>query len=168
MADTLTPAQRSRCMAAIRSKNTGPEMLVRRLVHRLGYRYRLHVRGLPGTPDMVLPRHRKIIEVRGCFWHGHHCGAFTLPATRRKFWKAKFERNLQRDRLNLRRLRRAGWRVLVLWECEVNREGKLLSKISRFLGSWARRSDPSPRLRRAQDQFSPSRGRVTQSAAQYR
>ncbi len=124
-----------RCMAAIRSKNTRPEVLVRRLVRGMGFGFRLHVRGLPGTPDMVLPRHRKIIDVRGCFWHGHTCARFTLPATRRRFWARKFKRNIERDGTNLRRLRKAGWRVLVLWECQTSSRSKLLRRLEKFLES---------------------------------
>ena len=133
MPDTLTPSQRSRCMAAVRSTDTTPELRVRRLVHRLGFRFRLHVRGLPGRPDIVLPRHRKIIEVRGCFWHSHNCGRFKIPATRRRYWAAKFARNAERDRRTLRQLRRSGWRVLIVWECEAKPEKKLLRKLSKFL-----------------------------------
>jgi len=120
-------------MAAIRSTNTTPELIVRRLVHRLGYRFRLHAADLPGRPDIVLPRHRKIIEVRGCFWHGHSCGRFRLPATRRGYWKAKFARNIERDRRTLGQLRRAGWRVLVVWECDLGSESKLLRRLAKFL-----------------------------------
>jgi DNA mismatch endonuclease, patch repair protein len=122
-------------MAAIRSKNTAPELIVRRLVHRLGYRFRLHVRRLPGTPDIVLPRHRKIIEVRGCFWHGHTCGRFRMPATRRRYWAAKFARNSERDRDSLRRLRKLGWRVLIVWECGVKSEANLQRRLLNFLSN---------------------------------
>jgi DNA mismatch endonuclease Vsr len=121
-------------MAAIRSTDTTPELRVRRLVHRLGFRFRLHVRGLPGRPDIVLPRHRKIIEVRGCFWHRHHCGRFRMPATRRRYWQAKFERNVERDKASLRQLRKMGWRVLVIWECQTTQENQLFHRLVNFLG----------------------------------
>src|SRR5271154_5907111 len=97
MADSVTKAQRSRIMAAVRSKDTTPELTVRRLVHRLGYRYRLHVRTLPGTPDLVFPSRQKIINVSGCFWHMHGCGRCRIPAAHRTYWQEKLERNKKRD-----------------------------------------------------------------------
>ena len=108
---------------------------MRRLVHSLGYRYRLHVRSLPGTPDLVFSRRRKIIDVRGCFWHQHHCGRCRIPKARRSYWLAKLERNRRRDQRNLRALRRAGWRVLVIWECQttVAQRARLRDRIVRFL-----------------------------------
>jgi DNA mismatch endonuclease (patch repair protein) len=136
VADVMTPQQRSRCMSRIRSKHTTPEMIVRRISHGLGFRHRLHVRRLPGTPDLVYPRLRKIIEVRGCFWHMHSCGRCRIPATRRKWWLAKLRRNVERDSTALRSLRRAGWRVLVIWECQtIKNPHALETKIARFLGS---------------------------------
>ncbi len=93
MADSFTNSERSRIMAAVKSKGTAPEMIVRRLVHRLGFRYRLHVKALPGTPDLVFPSLRKVINVSGCFWHGHGCGRCRIPATRREYWLAKIKRN---------------------------------------------------------------------------
>ncbi|MEM6755563.1 MAG: very short patch repair endonuclease, partial [Planctomycetota bacterium] len=107
MADFLTPPERSRLMSRIRSQDTKPELVVRRLVHAMGYRYRLHARDLPGTPDVVLPRLGKVIQVRGCFWHMHDCGRCRLPATRREYWRAKLERNRKRDAATDRALRRA-------------------------------------------------------------
>jgi len=122
-------------MAAIRSKDTTPERVVRRAVHRLGYRFRLHVRELPGTPDIVLPRHRKVVEVRGCFWHVHRCGRCRVPATRRAYWAAKLRRTAARDAWNLRALRRLGWRVLVVWECQVTDPRRLEQIVRRFLAA---------------------------------
>lgn len=116
--DTFTRAERSRIMAAVKSKGTTPEMFVRRLVHSLGYRYRLHIRTLPGTPDLVFPRLRKIINVNGCFWHLHNCPRCRIPSSRRDYWLKKLQRNAARDKKTLRKLRHAGWRVLVLWECQ--------------------------------------------------
>jgi DNA mismatch endonuclease, patch repair protein len=133
MADTLTKSQRSRCMSLIRSKDTGPELVVRRLVHALGYRFRLHVRSLPGTPDVVLSRHRKIIEVRGCFWHMHACGRRALPKTRPAYWRAKLLRNKARDSKTGRLLRRHGWKVLVVWECQTRDVVRLTTRITEFL-----------------------------------
>lgn len=134
MADVMTPEQRSRCMSRIRSKDTRPEMIVRRLAHSLGYRYRLHVRTLPGTPDLVFPARRKIINVSGCFWHMHGCGRCRIPATRRRYWLAKLLRNKERDRQSRRALRRQGWDVLNLWECQMGNAERLERRIVQFLG----------------------------------
>ena len=132
--DRMTPEQRRRCMSHIRSKDTEPEWAVRRLVHALGYRYRLHVKSLPGKPDLVLPRHRKVIFVHGCFWHGHGCRAGgRVPATHTGFWKDKFEKNVRRDRQHLRALWQAGWQVLVVWECETKEPGRLRAQLVAFL-----------------------------------
>lgn len=135
MTDTFTKSERSRIMAAVKSKDTTPELLVRRLVHSLGYRYRLHVRSLPGTPDLVFPRLRKIINVNGCFWHMHGCARCRVPSSRRNYWMAKLRRNAARDRRTQRELRRAGWRVMVLWECHISaaRQERLRAKIVTFL-----------------------------------
>lgn len=115
--DPLTPEQRRRCMSAIRAKDTKPELILRRGLHALGFRYRLHARALPGTPDVVLPRHKAVIFVHGCFWHGHNCSLFKLPASRPEFWAAKIGRNQQRDAAAVERLAAAEWRVLTIWEC---------------------------------------------------
>ncbi|MBC7782259.1 MAG: DNA mismatch endonuclease Vsr [Burkholderiales bacterium] len=133
MADPFTKIERSRIMAAVKSKDTTPELVVRSIVHRLGHRFRLHVRSLPGTPDIVLSRHRKIIEVRGCFWHMHSCRRFRNPVTRKAWWREKFRRNVNRDKANLRRLRLAGWKVLVVWECETRSLERLKSRLNAFL-----------------------------------
>ena len=133
--DTFSQAERSRIMAAVKSEDTTPEVVARRIATALGYRYRLHVRGLPGCPDMVFPRLRKIINVHGCFWHMHACGRCRIPASRRRYWEEKLRRNWQRDRRTLRTLRRANWRVLVVWECQTTaawRE-RLTVKIAAFL-----------------------------------
>lgn len=114
---------RSRNMAAIRGKDTGPEMVLRRALHREGFRYRLHVRALPGRPDIVLPRYCLAIFVHGCFWHHHNCEAFVWPMTRAAFWREKIDGNVARDRIVRAALRRAGWRTMVVWECELRRHG---------------------------------------------
>lgn len=119
MADTLTKAERSALMARIRGKNTKPEVLVRSALHRAGFRFRIHGAALPGRPDVVLPRHRTVVFVHGCFWHRHGCALSGEPATRRAFWRDKFARNTERDRRNTRALRRLGWRVLTVWECSL-------------------------------------------------
>ena len=134
MADVHNKEQRSRNMAAIRGRDTKPEMIVRRIVHRLGYRFRLHRRDLPGRPDLVLPRHRAVILVHGCFWHQHDCRyGRVAPATREEFWKAKRNENTARDTRNMRALRAMGWRVLVIWECWTRRAGAVDSRIKSFL-----------------------------------
>ncbi|MGQ0637542.1 MAG: very short patch repair endonuclease [Planctomycetaceae bacterium] len=158
MADTLTATERSRVMAAVKSCDTGPELLVRRLVHRLGYRYRLHVRALPGTPDLVFHRLGKIINVHGCFWHMHRCPHCRIPASRRTYWVAKLRRNAARDRRTQRALRRAHWRILTIWECQIAAMGvdRLRRRIAVFLavGRPSRRKNvrrSSHHLRRCQD-----------------
>lgn len=119
-----TPA-RSKQMSLIRSKDTKPEMLVRRTLHRLGFRFRLHVRSLPGCPDIVMPKYGKIIEVKGCFWHGHTCRGGRLPKSNRAYWIPKLLQNCQRDRSNERKLRLLGWSVHSVWECRLRKCGQL-------------------------------------------
>ena len=134
--DTLTPAQRSERMSRIRSKNTKPELAVRSLVHRMGYRFRIHRKDLPGSPDLVFPSLRKAIFVHGCFWHAHDgCSASNRPKTRAAYWSEKFDRNKRRDRRNASALRRAGWSVATIWECEAKSADFVSKKVSRFLGS---------------------------------
>lgn len=134
VADVLTPEQRRRCMAAIRGRDTKPEMLVRSLVHRMGYRFRLHRKDLPGTPDLVLPGRRKVIFVHGCFWHQHpRCRYATRPATRPEFWAGKLDDNRARDRRVQRELRRQGWDVLVVWECRTADPEQLQQRMYEFL-----------------------------------
>jgi len=128
-------SRRDGFIAAVKSRDTSPEMVVRRLVHAMGFRYRLHVASLPGNPDMVFPRHRKIIFVSGCFWHMHGCGRCRIPADRRDYWVAKLERNAARDKRNHRSLRRRGWRIMVVWECQTGRQRQiaLRKRQERFL-----------------------------------
>lgn len=134
MTDVFSPEKRSRIMAKVRGKNTKPELTVRSLLHRMGHRFRLHVSKLPGKPDIVLPRHKKIVEVRGCFWHGHvHCKRSSLPDTNRPFWEQKITRNKERDENNLAELERMGWEVLVVWECEAGKHAVLVEKLERFM-----------------------------------
>ncbi|MBX3483092.1 MAG: DNA mismatch endonuclease Vsr [Phenylobacterium sp.] len=115
--DPLTPEQRRLNMSRVRGKNTKPELLIRRALHAAGLRYRLHGAKLPGKPDLVFPARRAVIFVHGCFWHGHHCPLFRLPATRTAFWSEKIESNRTRDAVAVGSLRSAGWRVLTIWEC---------------------------------------------------
>lgn len=120
MSDTMTPEQRHRCMAAIHSKDTKPEVLVRKFLFAKGLRFRVCNRKLPGTPDIVLPKYRVVIFIDGCFWHGHEdCKYSRLPKTNIKFWKAKIETNKTRDIKNENALIAAGWHVIRLWECEI-------------------------------------------------
>ena len=112
-------------MAGIRGQNTRPELLLRRGLHALGFRFRLHDRALPGRPDMVFPRYRAVLLAHGCFWHGHDCPLFRWPATRREFWQAKIEGNRARDAATLERLAGAGWRRGIVWECAIKGTGRL-------------------------------------------
>lgn len=122
MADTVSPAVRSRMMAGIRAKNTKPEMFIRRGLHSMGFRYRLHDRLLPGKPDLVLPKYRAVIFVNGCFWHGHECAIFKWPKTREAFWRQKIGRNKANDLRHSVALSALGWRTLVIWECAIKCE----------------------------------------------
>lgn len=134
MTDKLTPERRSANMSRIRSRDTAPEMIVRRLVHRVGYRYRLHVATLPGEPDIVLPRLKAIIDVRGCFWHQHSgCIDSHIPKSRVQYWGPKLARNQGRDEENGRKLCELGWRVHLVWECETKATAKLRRRLARFL-----------------------------------
>ena len=112
--------QRSRNMSAIKSKNTKPEITVRKLLHSMGYRFRLHVKDLPGSPDIVLPKYKTVIFVHGCFWHRHkNCKYASTPKTRQEFWEAKFRENINRDKLNQENLSSKGWKIIIVWECEI-------------------------------------------------
>ena len=133
--DRLTPEHRSWVMSRIRGKDTRPELFVRRLIHAEGFRYRLHRKSLPGSPDLVFPSRRKIIFVHGCFWHQHGCKVSKLPKTRTAYWSEKFERNRIRDEENRAELELLEWRVLVVWECETKSHDKLKARILNFLAS---------------------------------
>lgn len=134
--DTLTPTERSERMGRVRGRDTKPELVVRRLVHSLGYRYRLHSRILPGRPDLVFAGRRKVIFVHGCFWHRHHesCPLTRMPKTRLEFWRPKFEENKRRDEVNHDKLVQLGWEFLVIWECELKNPEALARRIESFLG----------------------------------
>ena len=141
MADIVSPKKRSDMMSGIRGKNTKPEIIVRSLLHRLGYRFRLHRKDLPGRPDVVLPKWRTVIFVNGCYWHGHeNCHLFRPPKTRTEFWINKIEGNQARDQRNYAGLTDAGWKVLVIWECAVSKklsltDEELENAIASALGS---------------------------------
>ncbi len=135
MTDNLTLKQRSYTMSRVRSVDTSPELVVRRLSYALGYRHRLHRRDLPGTPDLVFPSRRKVIFVHGCFWHGHGCSRDRTPATNRAYWNAKRRRNKARDHRDLAELCALGWKALLVWECELRDLVRLTRRIRRFLGN---------------------------------
>jgi DNA mismatch endonuclease Vsr len=135
MTDKLPTAVRSALMARIRRGDTKPEMTVRRLLYRLGYRYRIHFRDVPGRPDVAFTRKRKAVLINGCFWHAHEgCAAYRLPKTRVEFWRNKFAKNRERDARLLRAASDAGWATLVLWECEINDLKALSLRLRTFLG----------------------------------
>lgn len=140
MTDTLSPAQRSERMSRVRSRDTRPELFVRRLVHSLGYRFRLHRKDLPGRPDLVFLGRRKVIFVHGCFWHRHNdpdCRLSRIPKSRRDFWVRKLEANRLRDCRNMSTLEEDGWAVLVVWECELRHKEQVENKLRQFLGEGA-------------------------------
>lgn len=124
---------RSKIMRSVKSKNTGAELSIRRRILDLGYHYyRLHVKTLPGSPDIVFKRFKKVIFVNGCFWHGHECSKGRLPKTNVKFWKDKVQRNMERDMNSYKLIKKMGWRYLVIWQCEIKNERKLIKKIEKF------------------------------------
>ncbi len=132
--DSLLPAERSEIMARVRSKNSRPELCVRKLVFALGYRFRLHAKDLPGHPDLVFRKCRKVIFVHGCFWHRHAgCALARLPKSRLEFWIPKLEGNKQRDQQSRKALIKDGWKVLTIWECQIKRTERLESRLRRFL-----------------------------------
>ena len=132
--DVFSDDERSRIMSRIKGRNTQPELVVRRLLHAMGYRFRLHVGYLPGKPDIVLPRHGKVVQVHGCFWHGHKgCRRATRPQTNTKFWTRKMDGNKARDARTERQLRRLGWSVTTIWECQTNDIEKLERRLRRFM-----------------------------------
>ena len=136
MADVFSTSKRSEVMSRIRGKDTTPELEVRSIVHRLGYRFRLHAKDLPGSPDLVLPRLGTVILVHGCFWHRHPgCRYATTPSTRRAFWQAKFDANVARDRRVSASLRRLGWSVITVWECQLRRPERVAARLERLLAA---------------------------------
>ncbi|MEX0922273.1 MAG: very short patch repair endonuclease [Rhodovibrionaceae bacterium] len=133
MPDHVDSQRRSRIMASVATKNTRPELVVRRALHRLGYRYRLHRRDLPGSPDLVFPSRRKAIFVHGCFWHGHNCRWGRLPKSRLDYWEPKIQKNRMRDRKNVSALKDAGWSVEVVWQCELRSLEAVIARLVDFL-----------------------------------
>lgn len=134
MTDTLSPKERSKRMSLIRGKDSSPELKLRRLVHGMGFRYRLHVKDLPGKPDLVFPSRRAVIFMHGCFWHRHPgCKLARMPKSKLDFWRPKLEGNRERDLQNQEMLKKSGWRVLVIWECEMANIENVSNKVQEFL-----------------------------------
>ena len=130
--DTFTKDERSNIMRKVRSRNTLPELAVRSLLHRMGYRFRLHRRDLPGAPDIVLPKYKTVVFVHGCFWHRHKgCNRASMPTSRLEYWVPKFTKTKQRDRDNPKALKRLGWRVVVVWECQIRGRSQLAHRLGR-------------------------------------
>ena len=131
--DVHSPKQRSYNMSQIKSENTRPEMLIRKWLWSHGYRYRLHQKGLPGKPDIVFPGRRKVLFVHGCFWHKHNCRYFKWPETNVTFWKNKITETVERDKKNYEKLKKAGWKYLIIWECEIKDISIIENKIKKFI-----------------------------------
>jgi DNA mismatch endonuclease (patch repair protein) len=143
--DPLPSSARSSLMARVRLRDTRPELAVRKVAHALGFRFRLHRRDLPGRPDLVFPRLRKVVFVHGCFWHRHSgCRRTTTPKVRAAFWQAKFAANIERDHRSIAGLEKEGWEVLVIWECETDDASKLSARLAQFLKSRTLESDTGP------------------------
>jgi DNA mismatch endonuclease (patch repair protein) len=140
MPENVSFEVRSRMMSGIRSKNTKPELLVRKALHAAGYRFRIHRKDLPGKPDLVLPKFRAVIFVHGCFWHGHNCPVFKWPKTREKFWREKIERTRVTDTNAREALLASGWRVGVVWECATRGAGKNIEDVTQSLSIWLQSS----------------------------
>ena len=138
MVDVVDSATRSRMMSGIRGRNTKPEILIRSLLHRHGFRFRLYVRELPGKPDIVLPRYHAVVFVHGCFWHGHDCPLFKWPGTRPDFWREKIGRNQTNDNRAREALLASGWRVGIVWECALRGAGKNTEGLAQSLADWLR------------------------------
>jgi DNA mismatch endonuclease, patch repair protein len=142
MTDVVDPATRSRMMRGIRSKDTKPEMLVRKGLFAFGFRYRLHDSKLSGKPDLVLSRYRAVIFIQGCFWHGHNCHLFKWPKTREAFWKEKINGNCHRDILQQTRLQELGWRIAIVWECSLKGTVKDCTSVCNTIAGWIRSDLP--------------------------
>jgi DNA mismatch endonuclease, patch repair protein len=138
MTDTVDVATRSRIMSAVRGKDTKPEVLMRSLLHRRGFRFKLNVKGLPGTPDIVFPHFRAVIFVNGCFWHGHDCPAFKMPKSRVDYWRRKIESNRANDHLAAMALFAEGWRVCIVWECALRGKGGNAESAAENAAAWLR------------------------------
>lgn len=148
MVDNRSPESRSALMSRIGGKDTAPEIQIRRLLHSLGYRFRLHRRDLPGSPDIVFPGRKKAIFVNGCFWHAHGCRIGKPPKSRPEFWIPKLERNRQKDSRDRRNLRALGWDVLTVWQCQIRLEMRLEKRLRAFLGTSGKNPIDKPRKKR--------------------
>ena len=133
MTDTVSQSKRSEIMAKVKSKNTRPEITVRHALHKAGFRFRLHRRDLPGSPDIVLPKRKTVIQVRGCFWHGHNCPRFRMPTSNQAYWMAKIDGNKKRDKKNDKLLKDLGWNVIVVWECGLRSKGHQKERLSNVI-----------------------------------
>lgn len=143
MVDVVSPEVRSRMMAGIGGKNTKPEILLRKGLHAAGFRFRLHVRDLPGKPDLVFPRYRAVIFAQGCFWHGHECRLFRWPATRQVWWQMKIDRNRALDRRTEAALAELGWRVGIVWECALKGKARIpYDTVLETCARWLRSDEP--------------------------
>lgn len=148
MSDIVTPEVRSRMMSGIRGKNTKPELVIRKHLHALGFRYRIHDTRKPGKPDIILPKYRAVILIHGCFWHGHDCHLFRMPATRQEFWQTKIERNRLNDENALQQLRDGGWRVLIIWECSIKGKQRLsVDEVIKTSVEWLQSDDGFTQVR---------------------
>jgi DNA mismatch endonuclease (patch repair protein) len=148
LADIVTPEKRSQMMSGIKGKNTRPEMIIRKGLHALGFRYRLHDKNLPGKPDLVFPSYHAAIQVQGCFWHAHNCYLFKWPSTRQEFWEEKISRNAERDIENLAALENEGWRVLTIWECALRGRTRLpVEEVIDKAAKWLKTETESSEIR---------------------
>lgn len=148
MTDVVSPETRSRMMSGIRGKDTQPEMLIRKLLHGRGFRYRLHDKKLPGKPDIVLPRYRAVIMIHGCFWHGHDCHLFRWPSTRSEWWQKKIKGNRDHDSLIIAKLKDSGWRQAYVWECALKGKQKLsVEQIADEIVLWLNSNSPDIEIR---------------------
>lgn len=142
MADIVSPEERSRMMAGIRGKDTKPEMILRKGLHSLGFRYRLHDKKLPGKPDMVFPKYNAVIFAHGCFWHGHSCHLFKWPASNTEFWRTKITRNMKLDKEHLVQLQEMGWRTGVIWECSLKGKYRInTEEVVELCAQWLQTTD---------------------------
>ena len=136
MTDVVDKATRSRMMSGIRGKDTKPEMIIRKGLHKFGFRFRLHDKTLPGKPDLVLRKYNAVIFINGCFWHKHECHLFKWPKTRPEFWREKINRNQRNDKLVLNKLSKAGWRICIIWECALKGKNNDLSGVLHKITTW--------------------------------
>ncbi len=147
LADIVNRETRSRMMSGIKGKDTKPEMVIRKGLHALGFRYRLHDKGLPGKPDLVFPAYRAVVMVHGCFWHRHECSLFKWPSTRKEFWQEKISRNADRDRKNAALLESMGWKILTIWECAVRgRDALEISEVVTKAANWLKNETKSSEI----------------------